>query len=92
MIGERVRCSRERVLVVQVSGGGGRFVEVTGGTNLALAGIGPRKTGRHVPVQMVNGVRVLGVRLGQFAGEDLRLLLEPGRPQGFDLGAARCVG
>ena len=67
-------------------------MEVTGGANLALAGIGPRNPGGQVPVQMVDGVRVFGVGLGQFAGENLRLLLELSRPQGLDLWAARCVG
>src|ERR1700716_2808321 len=57
----------ERVLVVQVGGGGCRFVEVARGANLALAGIGPLKPGGQVPVQMVDGVRVFCVGLGQFA-------------------------
>ena len=41
---------------------------------------------------MVDGVRVFRVGLGQFAGEDLRLLLEPSRPQGLGRGAARLIG
>ncbi len=40
---------------------------------------------------MVDSVRVFGVGLGQFAGEDLRLLLEPSCPQSFDFRAARFV-
>src|ERR1700733_9062719 len=81
----------ERLLVVQVALGC-RVVKFTRRANLALAGIGPRKTGRHVPVQVVDGVRVFGVRLGQLAGEDLLLLLEPCDLQGFDRWAARLVG
>src|ERR1700751_1367569 len=79
-------------LVVQVSGGGCRFVKFAWGANLALAGIGPRKPGRHVPVQVVDGVRVFCVRLGQFAGEDLLLLLEPGYLECLDRGAYGFVG
>src|ERR1017187_5796324 len=61
------RCSRKRALVVvRVSGGGCRVVEVARGANRALAGIGPLKPGGHVPVQMVDGVRVFGVGLCQF--------------------------
>src|ERR1017187_8245847 len=87
------RCSRKRALVVvRVSGGGCRVVEVARGANRALAGIGPLKPGGHVPVQMVEGVRVFGVGLCQFGGEDLGLLLEPSPPQGLDRIAARCVG
>jgi len=41
---------------------------------------------------MVNSVRVFGVRLGQFAGEDLLLLLAPSRPQGFEMFVALGVG
>lgn len=65
----------ERVLVVVP--GGCRVVEVGGGTNRALAGIRPRKSGGLIPVQMVHSVRVFGVGPGQFAGEDLRLLPQP---------------
>ena len=71
-------------LVVQILTLGCRVVEFARRANLALAGIGPRKPGGHVPVEMVDGVRVFGVGLGQFAGEDLRLLLEPSRPQSLD--------
>ena len=68
---------------------GAGLLKSLGGRTVLLAGIGPRKPGGHVPVQMVDGVRVFGVGLGQFAGEDLRLLLEPSRPQGLDRGAVR---
>src|ERR1035441_4946562 len=78
----------KRALVVQVSFGGSRFVKLARWTNRLLAGIGPRKPGGHVPIQMVDGVRVFGVGLSHFAGEDLRLLLEPSRPQGLELGVA----
>jgi len=49
-------CSWEHVLVVRVivGFGGCRLVEFAGRANLALAGIGPRKPGGHVPVQMRN--------------------------------------
>src|SRR5258708_32862145 len=74
-------------LIVQVSFGRCRLVEFARWANGALAGIGPRKPGRHVPVQMVDGVRVFGVGLVQFAGEDLRLLPKPSRPPVLDLTA-----
>jgi hypothetical protein len=61
------------------------------GANLFLAGIRPHEPRGHVPVEVVDGVRVFGVGLGQLAGEDLRLLLEPGHPRGIDPGAAACV-
>ena len=41
---------------------------------------------------MVDCVRVFGVGLGQFAREDLRLLLEPSLPQGLDPRAFRRRG
>src|ERR1700722_3706628 len=81
----------KRVLVVRVGFGGCRSVELAWWANPALARIRAHKPGGHVPGQMVDGVRVFGVRLGQFAGEDLRLLLEPGFLQGLDLRTARCV-
>src|ERR1039457_1194907 len=82
----------ERFLVVRVFAGGCRVVEFTRRANRFLPRIGPRKPSRHVPVEMVDGLRVFGVGLGQFAGEKLRLLLEPSRPQGLDSGAGRWVG
>jgi hypothetical protein len=68
-----LQSERVLALVVVVSLGGRRFVEFARGANRALAGIGPRKPGGHVPVQMVDSVRVFGVGLGQFAGEALSL-------------------
>ena len=85
----RGRLGTERLLVVVVNLGGCRVVEFARGANRLLTRIGPRKPGGLVPVEMVDSVRVFGVGLGQFAGEDLRLLLEPTRPQGFDRGAVR---
>ena len=83
-IGERAVAIRT-FLVVQVSFRGSRLVEVARWTNGVLAGIRPRKPGGLVPIEMVDRIRVLGVGLGQFAGEDLGLLLEPSLPQGRDL-------
>src|SRR5208337_285901 len=71
----------ERVLVVRISGNGSRVVELARGANRLFTGIGPRKPGGLVPVVMADGVRVFGVGLALFAGEDLRLLLEPSSPQ-----------
>src|SRR5579862_2076846 len=80
------------LVVVVVSFDGCRVVEVARGTNRALAWIRTLKPGGHVPVQMVDGVRVFGVGLGQFAGENLRFLLQPSPPQGLGRTAARCFG
>src|SRR5277367_2398525 len=66
-------------LVVVVNFGGCRVVELARRANRLLPRVGPGKPGRQVPVQVVDGVRVFGVGLGQFAGEDLRLFLEPSR-------------
>src|SRR5580692_2200280 len=85
----------ERVLFVPVVvsvTSGCRVVKFARGSNRALAGIWLLKPGRLVPVQMVDGVRVFGVGLGQFAVKDLRLLLEPTCPQGLDLSAVVWVG
>src|SRR5215469_10739448 len=90
MIGERL--SNRICLVVVVSGGRCRLVELARWANVALAGIRPRKPGGEVPVQMVYGFWVFGVRLGQFAGEDLRLLLEPSFSQCRDHRGVRCGG
>src|SRR5579863_3914268 len=84
VIGERALVFGTCFSVVQVGGGGCGLSEVARGANDLLAWIGPRKPGGHVPVQMVDRVGVFGVGLGEFAGEDRRLLLEPGRPQHFD--------
>lgn len=62
-------------LVVQITVGGWRVVEVAGRANCALARIGACEAGRHVPVEVVDCLRILGVGLGQFSGEELRLLL-----------------
>src|SRR5579864_4587846 len=78
------------VVVVPVTGGR-RLGEVTCGPDRALARIRPLKPCGHVPVQMVDGVRVFGVGLRQFPGEDLRLLLEPTCPQGLDRSAVLWV-
>src|ERR1700733_13261873 len=77
----------EYCLVVRVFAGWCRVVEFARRANRFLTRIGLRKPGRHVPVQMVHSVRVFGVGLGQFAGENLRLLLEPSRPQILNLSA-----
>ena len=53
----------ERVLVVVPVSGGCRVVEFARWPNRLLTRIGPRKPGGHVPVQMVDGVRVFGVGL-----------------------------
>ena len=45
-------------LVVHVSGGGHRFVEVTRRANRLLAGEGDLKPGGLVPVEVTDGVRV----------------------------------
>ena len=90
MIGERA-VAIGTCLVVQVSFGRCRLVEVARRTNRLLARIWPRKAGGHVPVEMVDRVRVFGVGLGQLAGEDLRLLLHPSRLQGLDRRAVCCV-
>jgi len=82
----------ECVLVVPVVVTGGcRVVELIRGPNRALSRIRPLKPGGHVPVQMVDGVRVFGVGLGQLTGEDFRLLLEPTCPQRFHLSAVPWV-
>ena len=68
--------------------------EVVACTLAAGAVLGAQRKDAHgasrLPVQMVDGVRVFGVGLGQFAGEYLRLLLEPSCPQGLDPIALRC--
>ena len=78
-------------LVVQVARGR-RVVELAGKANRFLSRVGTLEPRRHVPVQVVDGVRILGIWLGHFAGEDLRFLFEPGRTEGLDLRAAegRC--
>ena len=74
------------VVIITVSRRG--IVELARWANRLLTRIRPRKSGGHVPVQVVHGLRVLGVGLGQLAGENLRLLLQPSRPQGLTLGVA----
>ena len=75
----------ERILVVVKSAlAGAGVVEVARGANRLLAGVGDLKPGGLVPVVVADGVRVFGVRLVIFAGEDLRLLLEPASPQSLD--------
>src|ERR1700728_1593799 len=81
----------EGVLVVQVAGWR-RAVELAGGANRFFARIGHGESSRFIPVQMVDGIRVFGVGFGQFAGEDLCLLLEPCRTQSLDRRAGRCAG
>src|SRR5580704_15779752 len=71
----RGRLQSQRILVVRVFTSRSRFVELAWRANCFLTGIRSHEPGRHVPVQVVDGVGVFGVRLGQFAGEDLRLLL-----------------
>src|SRR5208283_1158558 len=80
----------ERVLVVRISGNRSRVVEVARGPNRLLTGEGPGKSSGLVPVVMADGVRVFGIGLALFAGEDLRLLLEPGSPQSRDRRAVLC--
>jgi hypothetical protein len=88
VIGEKA-AAVEGVLVVRLRSGRGRVIELAWGPNRFLAGIGSRKSGRHVPVEMVHGVRVFRVGLVQLAGEDLRFFLEPSLPQDLDLGTVR---
>jgi hypothetical protein len=62
MIGERaVRMGGN--LVVQVTGRR-RLVEFAGWANGFLAWIGPRKPGRHIPVEVVDGVWIFSIGLG----------------------------
>jgi hypothetical protein len=79
-------------LVIVVVTFGRRSIELTRRANLAFARIGSLKPGRHVPVQMVYGVRVFGVGLALFAGEDLILLFEPSLSEGPNLRSVARTG
>jgi hypothetical protein len=53
---------------------GAGLLNSLGGAHLALAGIWPRKPGGRVPVQMIDGVRVLcGLDLSPIVGEQFCL-------------------
>src|ERR1022692_3421706 len=78
---ERGALQPERDLVVVVGFGRCSVVEVARRTNLLLAGEGSGVVGGFVPDHVVDGVRIFGVRLLVFAGENLRLLLHPASHQ-----------
>ena len=76
----------KRVLVVHVNFCMCSLFEVARGTNCLLTWEGDHKPGGLVPVVVPDGVWVFGVGKVIFAGEDLRLLLEPTSLQSQDLG------
>lgn len=87
VIEERVFAAIGRLLVVVVNLGRCRAIELARWTDGGLTRIRPSKSGRHVPVVMVHGVRIFGVGLVQFASEDLGFLLRPSGSQVSDLAA-----
>src|SRR5208283_6117254 len=64
-----------------------RAIELARRTNRVFAGVGPRKPGGFVPVQVVDRVRVFHVWLVIVAREDLRLLCRPASTQSRNLRA-----
>src|SRR5215468_9903637 len=77
------------ILVVRITIGC-RIIEFARIANLSFARIRSLEPGCHVPVEVVDGVRIFGVRLGEFTGEDFSLLLQPSSPQGLDGRTLRC--